>query len=516
MKFRIPEVLFIFIAVLFLTKANGQNSFNDFNVAVSQRTADTIETRAFSKMVVGQDDVPSIANYVSFIPTDGRFSLSGNYFFKINNDTSGQRRRHESFAVGFSAAGSVIGGNVATLFQEAKLNSGTDLGLRLSWRMNTPKIESLQSESLEMVSKREKLLFERNEKIDSIRNELLLLPEKVARLNYAISEGRRNLKLAAADTAALRKAIRACTTDACRLKNTESLLSLKNKIFKDRQSLQTQIRDSVTLNELAEIAFLDPSLPWARRTPKQQFLTTKFGLKINMPLEDLLIDQMQKQYEDKIYDIEMSRPIAGMHLNWLSAVLNWNRKTYRTYNNALAFDSSIVKNSFNGMTLGLQANFYTFNRPFRKSSLLTIGLLYKKNINLDDLSTSRLVDETVIINGSTSRKTSTEYNVYTDPIENFSSWNVPVDYYRFFGKDLNFGWHAYALAALRSDKKQLYDVGAGFILGLNSSGAKRLLNIELFVTYKDIKKDVFKDDLSGWKQLQLGVSAAIPFMIFKN
>ena len=127
-----------------------------------------------------------------------------------------------------------------------------------------------------------------------------------------------------------------------------------------------------------------------------------------------------------------------------------------------------------------------------------------------------MTDEVAVINGTTIRKSSTEYTVYTDAVDTFNTVQLPLNYYRFFGKDLSFGWHAFALADWRNNGKDVYDIGAGFIFGLNVAGAKRLFNIEIFTKYKDIKREIVDKDETGWKQLQFGLSVAIPFMIYKK
>ncbi|MBL0200955.1 MAG: hypothetical protein IPP81_12735 [Chitinophagaceae bacterium] len=178
--------------------------------------------------------------------------------------------------------------------------------------------------------------------------------------------------------------------------------------------------------------------------------------------------------------------------------------------------NALTKVKTPGHTVGLQANFYTFYKPVQRARLLTVALLFKKTTNLEELTASKLTDEDTVVNGSIIRKSSTEYTVYTDPVEVYNTVQLPVDYYRFFGKQMQFGWHAFALADWRNTGKSIYDVGAGFIFGLNTAGAKRLFNVEIFAKYKDITKQIVDEDETGWKQLQFGLSVAIPFMIYKN
>jgi len=516
-----PSVIFfylLFFNLVTISICKSQIQKEITNEEISQRTADTIAKKSFSKMVAGTEDIPSIANYISFVPTDGKFTLSGNYFFQVpKHDITNKKRRSEYFAVGFNGSGSILGGTVANLLEKGKLNTGVDLGVRFSWRMNTPFVGSLSSESQEMAEKRKSLIIERGLKIDSVKNELSLITMKSKQVELSISEENRKINLVIADTAKIMDSIGACKTDSCRLKFTDSLISLRTKIFSGYQKISALRRDSIKFHEIYQLTLIKAGTKWRDRTPYQQDLSNRYGLnRIGLTYEDTLVNKIYKQYDDKIYEVESARPVAGIEIDWLSIIANLNRLSYRTYKSVLSFNDALQKNNFNGFNFGIQANFYKFNKPFGKSRLFNFALTYKKTNNLEDLTTSKLVDETIVLNGSTTRKASTEYNVYTDSVEVYKTVQLPLNYYRFFGKDLNFGWHGFALADWRNNGKNIYDLGAGFIFGLNNASMKRLFNMELFVTYKDIKKELADEDVTFWKQLQVGLSIAIPFMIYKN
>jgi hypothetical protein len=480
---------------------------------ISERAADTIKKRAFAKMVAGTEDISSIANYISFVPTDGKFALSGNYFFQTKKDTT-KTRKQESFAIGFNGSGSITGGTVATLFDGGKLNTGTSLGLRLSWRLDNPFIGTVSSQTNEIAEKIKALIIEREQKIDSVKNALSLLLIRKEQAVLSIREATRKLNELVADTAGMRNALNGCSADSCRLRWTDSLITAKLKIFKEMQGITAAANDTVKLDELYTLSLVRRGVPVTRA---QLTLLRRYGIRSNtMTLEDTLSNKVRKEYNDKMYEIEITTPIAACNVNWLSLVFNWNRYAFRTYNGSLPYSQALSKIDTSGFSAGLQFNFYKFDSLFKKSRLFNIALLYKRTNNLEDLSTSKLTEETLVPNGSTTRKSSTEYNVYTDPVELYNTVQLPVNYYRFFGKDLSFGWHAFGLADWRSTKKQIYNVGAGFIFGLNSASSKRLFNIEIFAEYKDIKREIVDEDIMGWKQVQAGLSVAIPFMIYKK
>ncbi|HEY0176191.1 MAG TPA: hypothetical protein VGC08_07430, partial [Pedobacter sp.] len=481
---------------------------------ISQRAADTIARKTFAEMVAGTEDVTSIANYVSFVPTDGKFTLAGNYFFKTTNDTK-KARKHEYFALGFTGAGSIVGGTVASLFEKGKLTTGTDLGIRLSWRMNVPNIGSINSEDQVVAEKRTALDFKRDQKIDSINNAISLLPIQLQQAGLAIQEAQRKVKLVEKDVQAVADLEKNCKDNTCKLKYTDSLITLKTKVFKESQRIQTLKKDSTALDGFYQ-ATLIAKTPYNDLTAIQRDYIRRYRLTKDFSYQDTLRNQVIKEYEAKVVEAELSRPVQGLNMSWLSLISNWNRLGFRTYTPSVVYDNQLVKHNFDGYTIGLQGNFYHFSKLMQKATLFNIALLHKRTNNLSDLTSSKLVDETSVMNGSTLRKASTEYNVYTDPVEVYSTWQLPLNYYSFFGKNLNLGWHAYGLMDWRNTGKNIYDIGAGFIFGLNSAGVKRLFNIEVFATYKDINRKLVEEDVTRWQQLQLGVSVAIPFMIFKN
>ena len=368
-----------------------------------------------------------------------------------------------------------------------------------------------------MIEKRNALQNERDYKIDSARKAIALMNLKLIKDSAVLAETREKLKNTVADTIRFNAIYQSCNTDSCRVRLIDSILSVQDRLNTELYKIKGLVKDSIQLREMYDASKIDPSIRLMERTEREQVLSANYGMsRRNVSFQDTIVNKIWKEYEDKIYEVEMARPVTGMRINWISAIFNWNRVVYRTYYDSLPFANALTKVKTPGHTVGLQANFYTFYKPVQRARLLTVALLFKKTTNLEELTASKLTDEDTVVNGSIIRKSSTEYTVYTDPVEVYNTVQLPVDYYRFFGKQMQFGWHAFALADWRNTGKSIYDVGAGFIFGLNTAGSKRLLNVEIFAKYKDITKQIVDEDETGWKQLQFGLSVAIPFMIYKN
>ncbi len=514
-----PFFSLIFITIVnFLIVCECMSQISEpINVKISQRAADTIARRSFAKMVSGSEDIVSIANYLSFVPSDGKFTLSGNYFLESKNQDL-KKRRHEYFAIGFNAAGSIVDGTVATLFDQGKLNTNTNVGIKFSWRINMPNVGSLVSEDYQMDIKRKKLEYERDQRIDSIKNAISLLPIKLQQIDLQLSETKRKMKLLILDTLKIRNLINTCSNnDSCKLKFTDSLISVKMKIYKQNQKIIVLDKERNSLDLLNQLANLEKGTRIEDRTEPQKIFSRLYGINnIGITLEDTLINKTKMDYEEKIISLELARQIQGMNISWLSLIFDWNRIKYRTYYDNISFEKAITKNNFSGFKVGVQTNIYSFNKPFRKANLINFAIIRQKTNNLDDLTSSKVVVDKIITDGLSSHKSSTEYNVFTDSVEMYLTWKISFNCYNFTGKNLSFGWHFFGLADFRNTKKNIYDLGAGIIWGLNAKDSKHLFNLELFSTYKDIAQELVEEDTSFWEQLQFGVSVAIPFMINKN
>ncbi len=491
------------------------------NADIRKKAIDSLSKFAFARMVAGTDEIPNMANYASFKPTDGKFTLSSNFFFPTKSPA--KSRRAEQFSVGVSASGDIVNGNVATLFEEGTLNTGVDLGLRLNWRISKPMKGTTLSDSIKMQDKVNELKRELDQKLDSIERSIQMLAVSIRQNNLLIHNAQVKITRLQQDSTAFSLRLAACTDDTCRLPMVDSILSVEEKMIKESLKLNQLKTESIKLNEINDAIQINPAAKRKDLSDCEKYLVDKYGM-VRIPVGNkdtvlsyklTALNKARKEYDDKLYNLHMASPIAGISMSWLSAIVNWNRLSYRTYYDSLAFESALSKQKFTGLTLGLQFNLYKFYGPVQTASLFNIALLYKKTNNLEDLSASTLNSEKTTVNGSITRKSATAYTVYTDPIEQYNTIQLPVNYYGFFGKNLNYGWHLMGQADWRNNNNNIYDLGAGFIFGVNNTESKKILNIEIFAKYRDITREIVDEDITGWKQLQFGFSMAVPFFTSK-
>lgn len=290
----------------------------------------------------------------------------------------------------------------------------------------------------------------------------------------------------------------------------------KEKLFDrvKRSNMAPKVSDAEISKRIKEMA--NPAA--IQEATKRQFApgqaTTMgiYNITYKTTYRDTLIRAVYSKYDSLIVDVEKMLPVNTLSITWVNLVVNGNNQSYRTYDSKLAFSDQIQKDAFFGYGFGAEINRYWFDKALKKCKYLNIGVFYKQSSNLDELSESTVTDEEDISNDNVKRKTSTAYTVYKDTIKSFSEIVPKVNFYIFKGKNLSNGFHLYSEASLRSNGDKIFDLGGGFVFGFNKKDdPKKLLNAELFITYKDLTRTLI-DDLktSNWEQFQVGVSITIP------
>lgn len=498
------------IGILIFCFSVEVRSQNPTPAGLTQQAFDSLVRKGFTQIATGQNDAPTLTNYAAFSPADGKFSFNG--FVQPTN----------SLALSLTAAGGMIGDNIGGLFDGGKLNKNSDLSLRLHLRVDKPSAQ-YDSRHFEVLTKKlEHLTYEEQVKLDKAYQQLDAIPLELATLPLKIDSA--NAKI---DT--LKNRIRKlqtlglprCTTVTfykCRLKLLDSIATLNALVLKEttsreklkyrRDSLKYVDRlDQIPKNLSGTLVTHEDSLRW------KLFIT--FGMGKNS-LRDSLRNALQREYKMKALALEAAIPIPAWHISWITFVGNWNRKVYRTFDSTLPATDQIAKHDFNRLNFGVEFNMFHNDMQFKRSSFLNIGVLRKENINLEDLSTSKVIDELLTPVGLANRKSSTEYTVYTDSIEQYKLWNVYGNYYRTFGKKMSMGIHLFGDVELRDNDDVVCDAGIGYFFGFFNKDKKQIINTEVFIRFNDLTDEVDEDGISFFRQTQIGLSVAVPLLFIKN
>lgn len=476
--------------------------------SLSKSTFDSLVRKGFNQIVSGQNDAPSLSNYAAFNPTDGKFSF--NRFVNVI----------KRIAVNVGASGGLINENIGGLFDGGKVNNNTDLNLEFHFRIDKPKIffDKRDFESYKI-----KLAALESEK----KVKLLNLTKSLNEIDYRLKELKLRNAFADSVITALKKDsteffdgkfLKRCDTTKyvrCKKRFADSLFIVIKLLNKEHQE---KLKRSSTRDSLANIKLIDgitkKRIDSGTLTAQEMLLAGVYGLGFQS-LRDSLAKALDEEYEKKAAALEYQIPIPKWNATWFTLTGNWNRKAYRTYDADLTFLNQIQKKDFSAFNLGLELNNFHFDKLFRRASFLNIGFVKKKNINLADLSTSKVTDTDTASIGSIQRQAITVFTVYTDSIEQYEMWNLYLNFYKVLGRKMSNGIHFGVDSEFRDTDDNVIDALIGYFFGFNNRSDKRLLNTEVFIRFNDVTDEVDTDDLSFFKQTQIGLSIAIPILTVK-
>jgi hypothetical protein len=497
---RTHRILLLVMLSLIINSGFGQVATP---VGLSQTAFDSLVQKGFTQVVTGQSEVPTLTNYAAFAPADSKFTFNG--FTNIG----------QYMAVSISASGGLIDDNVGGLFSGGRLNKNSDIKGRLHFRASAPSLRYDARDYQLLRKKVEKLNSEQRIKLATIYNNLDAIPIELRMFRLKIDTANRIIRKLVADSTGLaRRGFNRCagvSAEKCMREIMDSLTSANTAIIKERkQILQLQYkRDSLlfldSLNSLSSIP--NPSL-------RQRYLITTFGYGATT-FRDSLREEIERANRKKILALEMGIPIPAWNISWFTIITHWNRQIYRTYGATLPFADQIKKHDFDAFNFGIEYNRFHSDRLFRRVNYSSVSLTRNKKINLDELSTSKVTDESTQSSGTINRKAATEYTVYTDSIEMYRSWDITGDFYQTIGSKMSMGFHLFGEAEIRDSGREVYAAGLGFFFGFNNKADKRVVNTELSLRFNDITDELDEDGISFYKQIDINLSIAVPLLFIR-
>jgi len=498
---------FIFIVSLFSIHFNSIGQTSD---TISKSSFDTLVLKSFTKIVTGQTDIPNLSNYAAFTPTDGKFTFNG--YANISKRS----------AISLSASGGLIGNNnnIGSLFSDGKVSTNTDINCKLHFRLDKPTIQIDMIEMTKFTDKKNLMIKDRNLAIVKSNNSLNNLQIELSRTQLALRSSKQKNDSLVKDSTRIKVDLFSCLKGKdtiCAIKKLDTLKTVVTDIQSNQQkiySLTNQI-DSILKIARLDRLIIDTSLKLKTLQDTLDYvLMVNYGIKKSFRYTmDSLIN---KEYDDKIKELEKNIKIPAWNMTWLTIGTNWNNKKYRTFTPSLLFDEQLKKQKFNAFNIGAEFNKFHFDELFRSASFLNVGIIRKKNNNLDDLTTTKLSDEDTITSGNTSRKLVSTYDVYTDSVEVFKLWNLYANYYWMFGKNISSGIHLFSDIEFRQTNQTVWNSGFGYIFGFNNKVDNRLMNTELFLKFVDITSTLESERKTLWDHAQMGISISFPFILLIN
>ncbi len=499
--------VFSCICILSLCLPTEVQSQNVVPVGLSQNAFDSLIQKGFSQLATGQNEVPTLTSYAAFSPTDGKFSFNG--FVQPTN----------ALALSITATGGVIGENIGGLFDGGKLNKNSDLSLRLHLRGDRPSLQ-YDMRHYEMLRKKiGRLNYEQQGKLEKIYEQLNAIPLQLETIPLRIDST--TVKIDTLESRITRMQVRRFDNCGggnfykCRLKVLDSIASLNTLLAKETTSLKKLKYRHDSLGYVNRLDRIPKDLSTILATREDSVFYSVFGMGKNS-LRDSLRNSLQREYSKKARALEVGIPIPAWNISWFTFIANWNRKVYRTFNSTLPIADQINKHDFNRFNFGVEFNKFYSDVQFKRSTFLNIGLVRKENINLEDLATSKVIDELIVPMGATNRKSSTEYTVYTDSIAQYKLWNLYGNYYKTLGKKMSMGVHLFGDVELRDNDEVVVDASVGYFFGFFNKDKKQIINTEVFIRFNDLTDEVDEEGVSFFRQTQIGLSIAVPLLLIKN
>jgi hypothetical protein len=483
----------------FLSNAFGQNI-----QPIPKSAFDTLTRQSFSRMVSGSTAAPNFQNYISFNPTDGKFTANG--FFSIK----------ERNAISVTASGGLIKDNVAVLFDGGDINTATDLSAKIHLRLDNKMLQLDMKELIPINDQRIKIETEKKQKKNQLIRDLNGIRFRINDLKAQRSILFLSLVKLRSDSIIEKK-----KWDACSLVDTVCSQSSGKALTKISEDIKKLVTDTVGVRQKIDSLEFIAALDRLKRKNIASFTTDEkrlyviYGLGDKRwgcdPFRDQKLAEIDTIYNQKIISLYISKlPNKEIYISYLTIIGNVGRLAYRTYDSSFPFDSQIQKKDFTGYSYGLEFNRLQSSDLFKRYFFFNAGLLYKRTNNLADLSTTNITNDTNTSSGSVTRKVTTEYNVYTDPIVEFSLWNFYANYYRLATDGFGSGVHFFIDFQFRDSGKSIYNLGGGYIFGITNTKDKRLINIEPFLRFNDVSGSLDEKPTSLIQKSQIGISFGLP------
>ena len=282
---------------------------------------------------------------------------------------------------------------------------------------------------------------------------------------------------------------------AYRLKLSDSLLNLvtqADSLERDLFALQLK-QDS--LNFIKQVIVADE-----QQAPGRNANWAHYGMRQYMKIDSF--------YDRMLDSVEINAAFTPYTLRWLGIVGSFNRNSYYTYFDDLAFSDRISSNTLSVFNAGLEFNLIHYNPV--AMHYFNFGLLRIRNNNISDLTTSALTVKVQTSAVDTTQKVTSTYNAYTTPITEYEAWNPYLNYYLFLGQGQKQGLHLSTQVQFRNTGQNPVNLGLGYIFSFKNSKAASVLNVEAYVKFQDLFKALPEQEAHFYNRNTIGLLLGIP------
>lgn len=531
--------------LLFSSYANGQSGTPELNqsglrklpncfVEPGYRAADTnqpIGNRAFRYILsqiygtLAGGQPGGLVSAGSFDPVAGSFSINFAKELRIpkraapvpdslycnSNPEDLKPQANHSWFLSVTAGGSIISNNIGVLFNNSKFNTGTTVTGKLFIPLHNSII--MHGHDLDSIFKKKQAIeyqrwSDKKKAWSTIKSNFaqLNLEENSAKWDHEKLTVAALRKQAGAVKGELNKAIASGKeTDpgspvfaaivSQRLKLADSLLGIESQadsLERDMRALQLK-QDSLTF--IRKIISDDEN---HTNTGNGNF--ANYGIQQYKKIDSI--------YDRQLDSVEMNASYTPYTLKWLAVIGSFNRNSYYTYFDSLAFSSRLSGNTLSVFNIGLEFSLIHYNP--HAMHYFDLGLQRIRNNNIGDLSTSSLTTRVASSLNDTTQNLKSTYNVYTSAITWYEAWNPYIHYYLFLGKGQKQGFHLNPQAEFRNTGQNPVNLALGYIFSFKNSKDNSVLNVEAYVKFQDIFKALPSQPSGFYNRNTIGLLFGIP------
>jgi hypothetical protein len=201
-------------------------------------------------------------------------------------------------------------------------------------------------------------------------------------------------------------------------------------------------------------------------------------------------------------------------LKWWSLDFSYSRNKIFLYDSLAPYLQRISPKTFNLISAGFGRTYYRKDQLHQYTFLVKVGLSYSRAVNMEFYDTIPISEEVVSKDslGTTTRKTVTNYSVYTDAIQVTDRVRLYGDAFLFLNNSA-IGLHIFPEFVSISPGGQMFNFGAGVVTSLrNQKKDVPLINLELFGKFHEIGKG--KSNRIFPETFLLGIKFSLPFNFF--
>lgn len=451
--------------------------------------------QAFGSVLGSVGPNNDVGNYASFDPLDGSFKFKGVV-------PIGKEEKSISY-LSLAVQGGITSSDFNKIFDGFKIGTNSAVQVEYHFKRRVKTNAVTRESEAEAVYNREKHLLCKQEKL-----ELDFLDQQKEKSTARLTIVENLINSANLETGPVRQ----------RLLMSLSYLEQLRTTVEDQKNPK---HDS-TLKEYREAIKKSSTYASEQDSLKKTILTLNReadSLRANLndwrDIKAYIRNSIYAKNDAKLDTLQNNYKFSKFTINWFTLIGSIGKKSYYTFNSSAPFNEQIKDDALYSNSFGIAWSMYTRNDTEKRSSLLNIGILRKRDGNTDTLTTTDVNQERTITNeqGDVVKKISKKYSSYTDLVEASRIMQLYINYFYIFGKRQS-SFHVFPSYSKIEKKTGMLNFGLGYIISFkNRQKDNPVINTELYILNSDLFNS--RNSNRNFKErCEVGLKFSLPFNLF--